>query len=108
MMYSITFADISDTFVLSLVCENRVIGPHLLYNNEIAALSSAQAIRKHERSSQDGALLLLNNMLDIYNMISICLSQSTFLHEALTATASSPFSLLPREQLSTVPLTYVL
>ena len=76
--------------------------------NEIAPLSLAQVIRKHERSSQDGALLLLNNMLDIYDMISVCLSQSTFLHEALTATASSPFSLLPQEQLSTLPPAYVL
>ena len=77
-----------------------------IYNNEIAPLPSAQVIRKHRRSSQYGALLTLNNMLR-YMMIST-LSQSTFLPEALTATASSPFSLLPREQLSTLPPTYVL
>ena len=56
-----------------------MLGAHN-YINKIAPLSSAQVIRKHERSSQYGALLLLNNMLRyIRNDINSCLCQPSCL-----------------------------
>ena len=53
------------------------------------------------------ALLSLKDDGYVYmNIYLLALSQSTFLLEALTATAFFPFSLLPQVQLSTLPPTY--